>query len=210
MNLLRSVGILSQPSAGLFFCLGLQNKKPYYFWIWMQIWIYILWICLTISCCISQECSSTSLSVIGYKLFDRKNIRCITASGPDQLCQLNFLWPNTIKCTRPETKLPSPWTSRSPADEYARGAWRCESDRSWVQYSSMVCPGNITACETSISESCHAEFDPSVTLAYLMLLIFGCIAIFGCMCCAGICGFVIHYNCNASRKKSMYSRNYIP
>lgn len=177
----------------------------------MKRWIYLIWIYLSISCCWSQECSQHSLAVLVHKTFDRKSIQCSSPNGPDQLCDLKFLWPNTITCFRPENKLPSPWTSRSPAYEYARGAWVCQSDRSWVQFSVMICAGNQTACETSVNDSCHAEFDPSMTLAYLMLIILICIAIFTFICCAGICGFLIHYSClNRRSRTAMYSRNYIP
>src|SRR5690242_654973 len=92
-----------------------KSKKNSFLESWMKRWIYLIWIYLSISCCWSQECSQHSLAVLVHKTFDRKSIQCSSPNGPDQLCDLKFLWPNTITCFRPENKLPSPWTSRSPA-----------------------------------------------------------------------------------------------
>lgn len=160
-----------------------------------------IWIGLCVAHACAYECSPHSLAVLSYRLFDRKGITCAIKNGPDELCEMGFLWPTSISCSRLESKMPSPWTPRSQADEYARGAWRCESDRSWVQHAFLVCPGNATACDTVVRDSCHAEFDPTMALAYVVILVVGCASVFGCLCCLGLCGYMLHCACRESRRR---------
>lgn len=175
-----------------------------------RICIILCIISLTGASLSSHECSPHALSSISYKLFEKKDVRCTTKTGPDELCDMRFLWPNSVTCIRPENKMPSPLTQRSPASEYALGAWRCESDRSWVQYANMICPENQTACETSVKECCHAEFDPSMALAYVLFLILGCALSFGCLCCVGLCGYIAHCMCSTYRNERRYVYSRFP
>lgn len=174
--------------------------------MWIR-WTLLLSI-LVARCGTESECSPHALSSISLKIFDKKNVKCETKTAPDELCSIRFLWPTSVTCIRPDNGLPSPWTSRSSAKEYALGAWRCQSDRSWVQYSSMVCEGNQTACETLVKDSCHAEFDPSMALAYVLLLVIGIILVFGCICCTAAFGYIVHCMCSYGndRRYNVYSR----
>lgn len=72
----------------------------------------------------------------------------------------------------------------------------------------MVCEGNQTACETLVKDSCHAEFDPSMALAYVLLLVIGIILVFGCICCTAAFGYIVHCMCSYGndRRYNVYSR----
>ena len=153
----------------------------------------------------SRACVANSIVSSSYRIFSRGEIRCSAGSMTDDLCEMIFLWPTEVSCLRPDSKMPSGWNWNSPADAYAHSIWRCETDKTWVQYAWMSCPHNATACDTSAIEDCYASFDPAMSFYYILLVCIVCCMIFGCMCCAGVCGYVAHCTLSSPQKSRRIS-----